>query len=625
MKNLKSLLIVSVLLCLVLSVFGCDIINKSDANTITDVPPVTITADPTMSNFLTFEYVEKDPLSVGTSLTEEYGTLVSSSSGNLLVFRKETKDYMNKATVTYTVFSVEENKVAATFTHEYEDEFFPRLDDFGNPVLPKNDMKVSVDTLNGYIDYIIVEKTTNTPIDEEIIEKNSLTHSYSTSYSYEFYDAHGTSIATSSVVHSGYAVEYTNSIVKASFGKTYALFDTDENKLISTYDGDTTSEYIEYDHSNDRYNYLFYSSYGNVDYGSPVGGRGRIEVYTKSGEPVCKYVYSDYSMTANTNVLANGDIMIQYVYLSDSIDCDIVMDDMKYDIQTLILDVETGKVTEVEFNYLVNRILDTDELAADSLEGGIKLTFNEQNVRNVAYATKLENRTAGNNGDIIFFDDLLNVNYVLDKVIPEQDLDGEYIPLADGYFLVSVINDVVEYAIVKDGQVTCYVPRSAHISDYAIITDNGVYNFDMKLIFDLTPEEYEYPEFTYPTEPPASAYEFECTLGKYVIFEAHDYELKISETEYEYKDFVLILNTTDGSTFLYEETEIVESDTGFVTLYDSNLDRYEVLNADLETILASKDYISIVYGGADKYIAYMTFNGNRYAYVLTYAQPESES
>lgn len=626
MKFFKSFLIVLVLLCLVLCTFACD--SPSTDDTIKDVAPVTVTAEAIMSNFITFEYVETEgSLSASKNLSEEYGTLTSSGTTNLLVFRKETKDYMNKVTVTFTVYSICEKKAVATFTHQYEDEDYNRSDDFGNSVFPASQMYVTVSSIaNNSIDYITVTKITNTRIDDELIEKNELNDSYSHSYSFEYYDAQGTHITTTSVANTGRLIDYNNDFAKVSFGKTFAVMDMVENKLVKTYDGDVTGEYLFYSYSNDRYNYSLNSLYGGVDGGYPIGGNGKIEVYTKSGKLVCEYIYSDYAMNAVAHVLANGDIMIQYLFVTDKISCDFVIDGNNYDLQTLLLDVETGKTTEVEFNYFIGTLYDTDELAAQSLRNGISITFNETNVRNVASAVKIENGSVNSGAtDLIFFDDLLNVNYVLDKTIPDQDVDGQFVPLFGGYFLVELVNETNAMAIVKDGQVVTYVPESATVTEYAIITENGIYNLSMNLLLDLSESDYVYPDGYYPTQPDASEYTFRNCIGKYAIYYYDDFEIQIAENEYEYKDYVMIVDTVDGSYTCYENSTVSGAGNTYLAIYNSDSEIYQVYGMvdGMSLLIESKVSPYIIEDPTgDAFIANISFGSTTQTYLFEILTPE---
>ena len=626
MKKFKLFLIVSVLLCLVFSVIACDTAFTDDADTIKDVPPVTVNAEAIMSNFLTVEYIEAaENFATFGNLSEKYGTLTSSYTNNLLVFRKETADYMNKVTETFTVYSISKKDAVATFTHQYENEDYYRYDDFGNPVLPASEMTVKVSSLaNGSIDYITVTKITNTPIDEELIEKNSLPHSYSQSYSFEYYDAEGTQIATSKVAERARLIDYNDDIAKVSFGKTYAIMDMVENKLVKTYDGDVSSEHISYSYSNERYNYSLYCRYGAVDYGTPIGGNGRIEVYTKGGTQVCTYVYSDYAYNARAYVLANGDVMIQYLYITDKIDCDIVMDSMNLDLQTLILDVETGKTSEVEFNYYIAYAHDADELVAQARDEGILLTFNENNVRNIAFAIKVENGTV-NSGDtdMIFFDDLLNVNYVLDKVIPDQNLEGVYRPLSNGYFLVGLVNEANAQAIVKDGQVVTYVPEDAKVTDYAIITDEGIYSFTMDLIYDLS---YDESDDYYGDQPHISEFDVYDYIGKYAVYTVENYALEIGENEYEYKNIVMIVDTVTGMWSRHENAVVTDCSDFYISIYESDSDVYNVYSTvgEMCHLVESKHPVTIIGGNdGETFVANVTFGDKTQAYLFgTFTSPE---
>ncbi len=648
MKKFNFISAISLLLCLVLFAVGCQDDGKENVTgnvedgtgasaenevveEIKDVPPVTVTADSVMSNFIKVEYLDNGALVVDKSLNEEYGTFCNdlSHSADLKVFRKITKDYMNNLTETYTVYSLKNKSVVKTFAHTYPDENYYREDEHGNEVFPDSEFYVYTDCLDPYsdrVDYIRTFSVRNTAIDGNVIEDNELENSYASFFSCEFYDAKGNHIATSSVVDRASFVEAEENELKATFGKVGAIFDIKENKLVKVYDADVSTLNIGYDYSNDRYNYYLNVGYGNVDYGTPVGFGGKIEVYTKGGELVCTYQYTDYAIISRAFVLANGDIMIQNVNSTDAIDYDVFFDmgngmfpsddlgEIKLDLQTLILDVETGKVTEIEFDYIISSMIEKDTL--DDIFDGYKVTLNEQNVRNIALATKIENKTIldENSLDMIFFDDLLNVNYVQDKLVNEQDVTRETVPLPGGYTLVYIKGGVSDKAIVKDGQIVVYVPFDADVTPYGIITDDAIYDFEMNLIFDADPDE-DGESFV------DTRYQFEGYMGKYAIYKDVSITLPGGESDDDDTDYgnsVIMIDITSGSQRTFYDCLIEVVMDEYVVLYNEESGMHSLYNAELDLLLATDESIQVEYNYySEVYVAEMTLDGEVYIFTLS--------
>ncbi len=607
MKKMKYLQIASLLICLLMLVVGCAEEPVELPEKIEDEAPVTVTADPIRSNFITFEYKGSEKLNVGESLCEKYGEHVS-SVGDLILFKKSEKDYMNNLTETYTVYSISEAKEVKSIAHTYADEDYTRLDDFGNVVRPEKTVSVSIKTLKEYAaDYIRVITTTYSPIDEEKIEKGDLDDSYSASYNIEFYDAKGTQISTTKSSVEGRLIEDGDFEIKGAFGKTVAIFDIEENKIVKTYDGDTNSESVNCSFSNEKYDYYFNVGYGLVDYNHAIGGLCKIQVFDKKGNQVLDYTCSEYSTYNMPYVIANGDIAIQYLTLTDEIEYDILLNNQKINVDTFIIDVETGSVKQVEnFNYMIDDFMTKDDKNSYELfSDDVTVTFNETNVRNIARAQKFENGILSEKNDIIFVDDLLNVNYVFEKYCEEQTSNTEFRFLEGGYMYVNIDGPIAGSAIVKDGKVVTYVTDDMMVTKYGIITNDGIYNFKMEKIRTI---DEMYTQYTYIT-----------SVGSYAVFSyvevlSPDQILAGSIADYG----LYFIDMQNGSTYRENDT-VIDTAVGisddFIVTKNMTTGKEKLMNADLQTMFIADDiFVEDCKGTC---IAITLIDGNKYVFTLT--------
>ena len=191
-------------ICLVLSmvmVIGMLAACKQEPAPEPDVPETPITAEAILSNFLKVEYTApKAELDKVIDLNKEYGNNYEiyenyENDKYYIVFRKETKDFLNNLTETYSVYSAEENKVIFTLSNSYPDEF-KGLDDFDNQKMPPKTLDVSVECVSG-VDFIVATYTHYTPLDEDYIEDEELNFSYDITASSVLYDITGEEIASS--------------------------------------------------------------------------------------------------------------------------------------------------------------------------------------------------------------------------------------------------------------------------------------------------------------------------------------------------------------------------------------------------------------------------------------------
>lgn len=491
MKKNKWLTLLSLLLgaSTVLSACGGDDSSSSSSSSDSsiDTEPV---VEAVFSNFINAEYKAgwRDMSSNVATLNDEYGTCVGKYQG-LYLFAKEDVSFLNEIVQTWTLYNVKTNSVVWTKEHKYEAGDYDGQDKYGNEKHAPVEVSVSLQQLNSpspFCAYVKVNTTTYERYSDETLEQmkeviGSVPTSYKEKQTTEYYSADGKLIASTKLTNvdsPNYYSDLGNGNVQAQFGKTMAEFDKDGN-LISTWNRETDVKRV-YFAETEKYGYTY----------TLRGGVIVLEVFNKAENVM---VYSEAvkgdifgMMKTPINLLENGHMFIQDKAVTENVAYDYLADGVKYNLTTTRIDVETGKETEVEFNYVITEMVDKEAWAEEHEE----LTFTE-NVYNVAWAQKVEDGALTKNV-LLFFDNELNVQYEWAPLIPEQvDLTNIDV-LYSGDLLIwlnSPLMDrtgrTVDRAIVtEDGDLVCYVPQNALVMmDYIIPynandeTGYDVYNF----------------------------------------------------------------------------------------------------------------------------------------------------
>ena len=497
MKNKRINSLISLLLVLVMAISmlaSC----SNNAEIIEYAEDLPVVAEPKVSNFLKFETEEDNALTSVADLTDELGMLKQEMI-NCAIFYKYEKDRLNNLTETYTVYSLKDQKVIKSITNTYKDEF-GGLDDFGNQMHPEKEItEVRLLPLyNTVTHYFAVYYTAYTRLSDEAIEK-SKDKNNGTCYSYieedyvEYYDAAGNLITTSYVTDAPRRIDDNDYYSLISLGKTVALFNED-GVAIETYDGDTASQIVLYDHMNERYNYLLSVPTGAQDDSADMNG-GLMKIFDKQGNLLHTYAYGDNHFYHQALVLENGDVIIQHANLTDGNDYDVLEDDMKYTFDTFLFNVRTGEVRELkDFNYLLYEVEYKSYFEKNAYMNGMTAT---DNVHNVFSAVSFDDP---DNEITLFMDNLGNVNFVFDgKLCYEIYANRSLWVLDDKHVLIQLESGVSSYAIMStNGNIIAYVPEEAKILNNYIYSGDTVYDFDMRSVYtEVNSWQEEYTSVSY--------------------------------------------------------------------------------------------------------------------------------
>ena len=612
--NKRFISVISLLLVVVMVFTAC---AAKDPVT----PDAPITAEGKLSNFLTFESAEASKyFSTSVHLNDKYGQLVDNGYG-YVIFLKETKDRFNNLTETYSVYSAEKQDVVFTITNTYADEWGWN-DEFGNETYPEKVIDgVYILSDNG-IPYINIDWIKYTRIDDAVIAEEKLPWSYTEEFYSEFYDVTGKYIATSHVTDSGDEMASNEYCTVVSFGRTVAVFNNETYEVISTYDGDVEATPRLYDFVNDEYNYMLnVPSAGVSESVNPYLAlyRTKIMVYDNDGNLVLHYVHGDDALMRNVNVLASGDILIQNVVATEAIEYDFLFGGCKANLDTFILDVETGALTELaDFKYAVSYVYFAEDYLEIAPEG-VKTT---ENVRNIAIAKDI----VTDKEYTVFFDNFGNVNFVFDgKLAYEMDKEESlsFRVLSKDRLLVDLSSGVADRAIIdNDGNVVAYLTDAYIVLDdyIACVNDDytiDIYDFDLKLVDTM---DDDWADYYFDTEK-GEYIRFFAATGNILVFDARNVYTSSSDSEPEITNYVVRVNihradytSTSNATCIAEYGE--DSNKLILISKESKVTGehiYLVLSAQDRVILTvSASSSNIVYN--EDGVAVMIFDGEVYVF-----------
>ncbi len=624
-KNFMKLF--SVLLCASTLFSGCNssIDPVADNNSVSDstsevVTPVPAPVEGKLSNYLTMEYEQGWNDIAGNNdalLTKVYGELISRVD-YLYAFKKSEKDFENNVTETYTVYNARLNKVVLEKKNTYPDSNYgeyvhdEKCKDFVyncdcqylyEKRIP-TEVYVYLEIIyigDHAVHGIMVRTDTNTQIAEDVIYEERLPDGYQESSKWEIFDSYGQAVMDSvlPIERSQYSYNGNTGLAKVVVGDTVALVNLEEDKVVETW-STTTAKHSDYDYANDKYYYYLQAEYGF----------GAVEVYDKESNLVVRYEHMmDTASGYEAYVLQNGNVLIQTVEAN--------INDEQVDVHTSILDVETGKLTEVEFDYKLKDFLYTNNLADN-----MSLT---QNAVNVALAGEILEDGEFGEYKMVFFDNSLNIQFVYDKLIPEQGYTEVSI-LKTGDYLVKLdtpITDADRAIVTKEGKVRCYVPVGAKIIENRIvIAGNGdennfrvsFFNFDLEYIgeFDLRNEDDEYNKVLYT---------YEGRIGTKYIFTKTSRSWNNDELFWneEVKELCICDVVSGHTSYAPFEVVSIDDNQSYAIVYDENegvYGKYKLYDADWNCILVTENIMDVnEYDG--NYIVTTWLEDNQLVYAFT--------
>ena len=278
----------------------------------------------------------------------------------------------------------------------------------------------------------------------------------------------------------------------------------------------------------------------------------KIYVYDLSKWIDCVYVYDVpmYAVDPVWYVLENGNVVLQWsVMLSEGAASYDYWDYSKYDLVTVMIDLEEKSAKEIEFGYVIN------DLYTEEYPSIVK-----ENVLNLVEVYPIVNdRVEYSVNKVLAVDNALTILFDFGQVVPEDVHPYSVTPVGDGLFLVNkwFANCLLAEVINEKGEHVNYLPDGAYYNEAAkcVEYENKFYNVKMELLFD--PEEEGYSIVTGNGECNIySKYNEETEAWEYFFYNFTDKIVKIDldvvDINYHELGFVLLVETVVEDNFSYE-------------------------------------------------------------------------
>lgn len=524
--------------------------------------------------------------------SEEIGADMELVDANELVFifRSASVDKQNVVTETYTAYNTLLEKIVLTVSNKYT-----AVEEFED----EQDTGLYVATIYDACAIVVGRRTIEAYTEEELESNFRLDEDdVKTTYSYEFYDLAGTLITKSDSYLDVYGGTF------SSYGYSDRYLAIGSRSYILNYFGELKASYQENDAC------ILYDcvsgDYGYCLEASATWTNNCIQVFNrKTGDLVLQRLFrTDVEYYAY--VLNDGGILVQALtpVVDPQANYNIVWNDEKANIETFIINVETGEETAIETEYLFEYVQSISDYAEE--ERYYELMGYGPNVE---YSAKLQN--------------IANGYKIADKQVDRATpytlaLNNDGSVAWDGDELVpqGILSDgtlVYYYAggvkLVRPSGESYLVNYEASIYDDYIVYGNRVYDLDQNLLVDLT----------------ESGYSFKCVLGDYVIasyFDEYDeryynrafYATELTDGEGNAQETYNSMAIFEG--VHYDGEEIRDFGDGYVVTRDSASGIYTLYNAELEPVMRAYGNINVMPLGDVTYAIAYTSGYDVRLYVL---------
>ncbi len=213
-----------------------------------------------------------------------------------------------------------------------------------------------------------------------------------------------------------------------------------------------------------------------------------IQVFNKEGVCSMQYSYPNVAMldTPTVAVLNNGNIFVQMqtVVEEDAADYDYKWMGMKIDLVSQIIDYKTGKVTDLDLNFIVNE-LESQYAGREYSDFALQLKEGKQNQANITYYNEsgIANRTK-----YVVLDNEMKVEYTVKNNALDTTDNHDFEMINKDYYVAdTVVNGIEgEYLFNLGGNVMSKVPENTvGITSKYIVTTHAIYDLRMNLVFDV--------------------------------------------------------------------------------------------------------------------------------------------
>lgn len=468
MKKIALFIILVLALSLMLVSCGCEHV---DAN-YDEVCDVCGEATPLTPEYLGFEGIynttyesdEEAALKAATKIDELKDMQYYATNKNLVVF---TNDYAEAGETKLAIVNVDTAKVVYSLNKEV--------------TTGDNATKVTKSAYaRSFGEFALIVETATDSTDE-----------YKVSYTTTVYSALGTSIASKTYKQQMSSVQSAGENMFIFDGKVYTVKDD-----VVAFKCDLGFKDIpDYTIATEKYYY-------DIIYDEAV------YVYYTNFEYVTCYEAPKDVEDVNISVLADGNIMAQFVYElpEDATEYDLVYDksveeeyypsgmgssyykhtvinDVKYDLVTIVYNVETKTATEYDVNYIFGNVINKTNGGEEFAE-----TFVSEKIVNFAIAYEIIDKKIADNESYISIANNLKVIGYLGQEIPDQDGIAELV--ANNRF---VVDDKAgnTYLLNEKGEVLADISGATRQGQLIMTRDGKLYDCDLNLKLDSATMDYQ--------------------------------------------------------------------------------------------------------------------------------------
>ncbi len=464
MKNGKLFLLLALLLSLSVFLFACGEDTGEDETDTGTAAPEQVEPTPEVKHEL-YDYFVLDP---GTSaldfskVAQYKGEFVDlDQEHHLLALETKDLDALNQVIHTVTVYDLLSGEAIQQHEVKYPLNAPPKE-------MVQMDVKIS---------YPVI-----------CVEKTSYGEDGETQYTAEFYTARKDGVLLHSAAKGRFdpdqeptdRIDYGNGLVAFHMGDRYVWIDRNGD-VVHTIDAVASNGYDIQVFNSEYQGYLY------------VLEDELVQIFNREG--VCSGEYSlAHKGLLNAHVLDNGNVLIQDLTEVDAFtSCDLKLDHVRYQLKSYVMNYVNGALTEVKLDYLV-----------DSLETAYSHKYEDNHTYNYldfdlapgrdnqAIIFRISAGELSNFQEYVVLSNDLQIQYTLKNTTPGADLSRIEV-ISEELYVASVQEGGYrqKYIFDLDGtQLAAVSNNNLYVTASYIVTDFGVYDHKMTLLYDLSTGEF---------------------------------------------------------------------------------------------------------------------------------------
>ena len=232
-----------------------------------------------------------------------------------------------------------------------------------------------------------------------------------------------------------------------------------------------------------------------VDF-SHFEGESSVSIYDNSLNTVATYVPPAYDvlgsdstlfdLTTHTHILSNGNVIVQYVVGQDILakKYDFLLLGGKYNLHTILLEAKTGKVKDLELNYIIREVT----FGVENEDMGIG-----KDVENVAIAYPIEDGRINQSGSAAKLLSLKNNGKIAGALeLPLTGMTVEYgiTAVAHNRWFINAVNGR-SYIVDENGDIVGEDFIVSKRNGDFFLMDNRIYDWNLDVKYDLSSEKID--------------------------------------------------------------------------------------------------------------------------------------